>query len=113
MIRSLIFVTVATALLAPASPSLAESRLEGTVTATTMTACDLKPGSCEGTLTLEIKAGGTPAQVTVKVPKGTAIKKGNEHLFLPGLKGQAVVITHVEDKGQKVARSIEVKAAKQ
>jgi hypothetical protein len=112
MTRTLILLAVVAVLLAGVAIGAAESRLEGTVAATTMTACDLKPGSCEGTLTLETKAGGAPATVTVKVPKGTSIKKGNQHLFLPGLKDQTVVITHVEDKGQRVARSIEVKTAK-
>jgi len=32
-------------------------------------------------------------------------------LFLPGTKGRLVAITYVEDKGEKVAKSIEVKSA--
>jgi hypothetical protein len=51
-------------------------------------------------------------QVTIKVPKGTQIKQGESHLFLPGTKGRVVAITDVEDKGEKVAKSIEVKDAK-
>jgi hypothetical protein len=46
------------------------------------------------------------------VRKGTAIKKGTDHLFLPGLKGQPVVISFVTEKSERVARSIEVKTGK-
>ncbi len=90
----------------------AEERIEGTVVSTTLTSCDFKPGTCEGSLVLERKDGGKPNPVTVKVPKGTAIKKGNDHLFLPGLKGQTIAVTYAEDKGEKVAKAIEVKPAK-
>ncbi len=86
----------------------ADARIEGTVTSTTLTKCEFKPGTCEGNLVLE--SGGKP--VTIKVPKGTAIKKGNDHLLLPGLKGNTVAVTYTEDKGEKVAKSIEVKTAK-
>ncbi len=86
----------------------AEERVEGTVIGTTLTACDFKPGTCEGALVLDTKA--KDGQVTVKVPKGTQIKKGNDHLFLPGLKGSEVTITYVDDNGMRVAKSIEVRA---
>ena len=94
------------------SVSLGQSRLEGTVIGATLTKCEFKPGTCEGSLTLEIKESEKANQVTVKVPQGTSIKKGNDHLFLPGLKGQNVVIVHVVEKGGNVAKSIEVKTAK-
>lgn len=77
---------------------------------TTLTACDFKPGTCEGTAVLETKTSGKAVQVTIKGPKGTQIKHGNDHLFLPGLKGRLVAVTYVEDKGEKVAKAIEVKA---
>jgi hypothetical protein len=89
----------------------AQQTFEGTVVSTTLTACDFKPGTCEGTVVLETK-GAAPGRVTIKVPKGTQIKQGNEHLFLPGTKGRLVAITYVENKGEKVARSIEVKGPK-
>ncbi len=88
----------------------AEERIEGTVISTTLTACDFKPGTCEGSLVLDTK--GKDGQVTVKVPKGTQIKKGNDHMLLPGLKGSQVTIAYVNDKGARVAKSIEVKLAK-
>ena len=90
----------------------AQQTIEGTVTSTTLTACEFKPGTCEGSVVLETKAGGKASQVTIKVPKGTQIKQGNEHLFLPGVKGRLVAITYVEDKGENVAKLIEVKMAK-
>ena len=96
----------------PLSTAVAQQTIEGTVTSTTLTACDFKPGTCEGSVVLETKVAGTPGQVTIKVPKGTQIKQGNEHLFLPGTKGRLVAITYVEDKGEKVAKSIEVKRSK-
>lgn len=101
LLASLLFWTSVSAL-------AAESRIEGKVTSTTLTKCEFKPGTCEGSLVLD--SGGTP--VTIKVPQGTAIKKGNDHLFLPGLKGQVVAVGYNEDKGEKIARSIEVKGVK-
>jgi hypothetical protein len=96
------------ALAAPAA--LGAERIEGTVLSTTLTACDFKPGTCEGALVLDTK--GKDGQVTVKVSKGTQIKKGNDHLFLPGLKGNHVAITYVDDKGARIAKSIDVRPAK-
>jgi hypothetical protein len=97
--------------LAPPAVDAAEERIEGTVVSTALTACDMKPGTCEGSLVLDTK--GKDGQVTVKVPKGTQIKKGNDHVFLPGLKGSQVAIAYVNDKGARIAKSIEVRSAKQ
>ncbi len=111
--KTITFTVALTGLLfALASPLVeaAEERIEGTVVTTTLTACDFKPGTCEGSLVLDTK--GKDGQVTVKVPKGTQIKKGADHLFLPGVRGQPVVISVVTEKGERVARSIEVKLAK-
>ena len=96
-----------------AGPALAaDARIEGVVTSTKLTTCEFKPGTCEGSLVLERKEGGKPNEVTIKVPKGTVITKGSDHLFLPGLKGNAVAVTYTEERGEKVAKAIEVKAAK-
>lgn len=112
MRRPLIAVIFAVlALFAAVSAGLAQQQIEGTVVSTTLTACDFKPGTCEGTMVLEPK-GATSGQVTIKVPKGTQIKQGDSHLFLPGTKGRVVAVTYVENNGQKVAKSIEVKAPK-
>jgi len=97
------------AVLALASPGFAQERLEGQVTSTTMTACEFKPGTCEGSLVLDTKPGGTPDRVTIKVPKGTQIKKGQEDVFLPSVRGATVVITYVVQRGEKIAKSIDIK----
>ena len=99
------------AMLTAVSIAHAQQHVEGTVVSTKMTACGMKPGTCEGTMTLQTK-DGTPGQVTIKVQNGTVIKHGDGHLFLPATKGRLVAITYVEDKGEKVAKSVEVKAAK-
>jgi len=112
--KTLTFIVALTGLLIalpPPAVEAAEEQIEGIVVSTTLTSCDFKPGTCEGSLVLERKDGGKPNPVTVKVPKGTAIKKGNDHLFLPGLKGQTIAVTYAEDKGEKVAKAIEVKPA--
>lgn len=96
---------------APMSVSFAQQQIEGTVVSTKLTACDMKPGTCEGTMVLDTK-GATPRQVTIKIQKGTVIKHGDGYLFLPGTKGRVVAVTYVEDKGEKVAKSVEVKVAK-
>jgi len=111
MRRPLIAVVLAVLLSAAVSVSFAQQQIEGTVVSTTMTACDMKPGTCEGTMVLDTK-GATPAQVTIKIQKGTVIKHGDGYLFLPGTKGRVVAITYVEDKGEKVAKSVEVKSTK-
>ncbi len=105
-------VALAAVLLAAASSVMeaAEGQIEGIVVSTTLTSCEFKPGTCEGSLVLDTK--GKDEQVTVKVPKGTQIKKGSDHVFLPGLKGSQVAIAYVNDKGGRVAKAIEVKPAK-
>ena len=111
MRRRLVAVVSVLTLFAAVSSGLAQQQIEGTVVSTKLTACDMKPGTCEGTMVLDTK-GTTPGQVTIKVKKGTVIKQGDGYLFLPGTKGRVVAITYVEDKGEKVAKSVEVKAAK-
>ena len=112
MRRPLIAVVLAVlAFFAAVSVGVAQQQIEGTVVSTTMTACDMKPGTCEGTMVLDTK-GATPGQVTIKIQKGTVIKHGDGHLFLPGTKGRVVAITYVENKGEKIAKSVEVRAAK-
>ncbi|OGA54733.1 MAG: hypothetical protein A3G24_11770 [Betaproteobacteria bacterium RIFCSPLOWO2_12_FULL_62_13] len=90
------------------SAGFAQEKVEGTVTGTKLTACQFKPGGCEGYLTLETKGGPKPEQVTLKVALGTPIKKGKEDLFLPALRGKLVAVSYVTDKGEKLAKSVEV-----
>jgi hypothetical protein len=40
---------------------------------------------------------------------GTMIQKGNETVYLPALRGRTVSVTHVTEKGEKIARAIDVK----
>lgn len=95
-------------LLAYASIGFGQERVEGVVVSTKLTRCSFKPGGCEGNLVLETPRGDTKEQVTIKVPLGTQIKQGTEDIFLPALRGNLVAVTHVSDKGEKVAKSIEV-----
>jgi len=42
-------------------------------------------------------------QLIIKVPLGTMIKKGDEVIFLPALRGRTVSVTHVTEQGEKIA----------
>ncbi|MEW5707510.1 MAG: hypothetical protein AB1830_01180 [Pseudomonadota bacterium] len=103
---------VAFALLLGTVPAFGQDMIEGTVTGTKLTRCSFKPGGCEGSLVLETRSEGKVAQITIKVPLGTPIKKGAEDVYLPTLNGKEVRIVHGMEKGETVARSIEVLAAK-
>lgn len=111
MRRSLISVIAGLAVLAAVSGAQAQQRIEGTVVSTKMTACDMKPGGCEGMMVVDTK-GATSGPVTIKVQKGTVLKHGDGHLFLPGIQGRVVTVTYVEDKGEKIAKSVDVRPAK-
>jgi len=95
-------------LLAYASIGFGQERIEGVVVSTKLTKCTFKPGGCEGNLVLETPRGDMKEQLTIKVPLGTQIKKDNEDIFLPALRGNLVAVTHVSESGEKVAKSIEV-----
>lgn len=102
----------ALALLLGAVAAFAQDVIEGTVTGTKLTRCSFKPGGCEGSLVLETRGGGKLEQITIKVPLGTPIKKGTEDVYLPTLNGKEVRIVHGLEKGEKVAKSIEIRTAK-
>ena len=92
------------------STSFAQEKIEGTVISTNLTACDFKPGTCEGTLVLEAKIAGKAERVSFKVPKGTLITKGQDYMLLPAIQGSTVAIIYdVRAGGEKVAKSITVK----
>jgi hypothetical protein len=90
--------------------SVADEKLEGKVVRTDLTLCHPGPkgGGCEGTLMLETTAGGTSQQVAIKVIAGTIIRRGQEFLLLPQTQDNSVVVSYVAEKGQKVAKSIDV-----
>ncbi|GEM_PF-3333077 len=94
------------------SVGFSQENTEGTVVSTKLTACQFKPGGCEGYLTLDTKGATKPEQVTIKVALGTPIKKGNETVYLPALRGKLVAVSYVADKGEKLAKSIDVLEAK-
>ena len=89
--------------------AFAVERIEGRVVGTTLTQCDFKPRTCEGSLDLQTKRSGTMEHVTIQVRKGTTIKKGTLEVFLPALNGSHVAITYVMEKDLKLARAIDVK----
>lgn len=90
--------------------SVADEKIEGKVVRTNLTLCQPRPsgGGCEGTLTLEITAQGKAQQLPIKVIADTIIKKGQDFQFLPQTQEKSVVVTYVTEKGQKVAKSIDV-----
>lgn len=93
-----------------------QEKIEGTVISTNLTSCSVVPGkvgTCEGTLVLESKADGKARQMTVKVTRDTALKKGDEKLFLFQLQKAFVTINFVTEKGEKVTQSVLMKPQKQ
>lgn len=88
----------------------AQEKLEGKVVGTKLTHCDMnvKVGGCAGTLTLESRAGGNKQELNINVPLGTPITRAGETMYLPALRGKNVVVTHVMDKNERVAKAIEV-----
>ena len=109
--RRRLFLTAALAgaLYTLSGAAIAQQKLEGKVLSTKLTVCQFKPGGCEGTMVMETGASGKPEQVAIKVPLGTMIQKGSETLYLPALRGRTVTVTHVTEKGERIARAIEVK----
>lgn len=115
MIKRLLFspiALVAAILIAHSPQGLAQETVQGKVVGTQLTHCDFKPGGCAGNLTLGTESQGKAGQVTINVPLGTPIRKGNETVYLPALRGKSVHIVLATEKGEKTARSIDVKAEK-
>ncbi len=104
--RLILIAALAGALSTLSGAAVAQEKIEGKVLSTKLTVCTFKPGGCEGTMLLET---AKPEQVTIKVPLGTMIKQGNEFVFLPALRGRVVTVAHVVEKGEKVAKAIDVK----
>ena len=90
------------------APALAQEKIEGKVLQTKLTACELKPGGCAGSMVIEVDRQGKLEQVTVQVRLGVLIRHGNEYLYLPALRGSVVSVAHVTEKGEFVAKSIDV-----
>lgn len=90
------------------SIGFAQETVEGTVVSTKLTSCDFKPGGCVGSLVLQTSVGGKPGQMGIQVPRGTLIKQGNDFAFLPTLRGKYIAVAYAMEKGEPVAKSIEV-----
>lgn len=91
----------------------AQEKVEGKVTRTNLTLCQPKPtgGGCEGTLTLEARSDGKEQQVVIKVTFDTIIRKGQDYVLLPATRGSSVVVSYVTEKGERVAKTIDVVGA--
>jgi hypothetical protein len=98
------------ALALQAAAASAQEKIEGKVVGTKLTHCDMnvKIGGCAGTLTMERKADGKTEELTFNVPLGTPITRGGKTEYLPALRGKTVVLTHVTEKNERVAKAIEV-----
>lgn len=94
-----------------ATVAFGQGKTEGKVVATKLTACDFnkKVGGCAGTFKMERKAGDKTEELTFNVRPGTPITRGSETVYLPALRGKTVVVTHVQEKDELVAKAVEVK----
>lgn len=90
--------------------ALAQEKIEGKVVGTKLTHCymNVKIGGCAGTLTMERKAGDKAEELRFNVPLGTPITRAGKTEYLPALRGKMVVITHVRENNERVAKAIEV-----
>jgi hypothetical protein len=109
--RIIACLAVASLALSHAAMAFSQEKTEGKVIGTRLTQCDMdkKIGGCAGTLKLERRAGDKTEELTVTVPPGTPITRGSETVYLPALRGKTVVVTHLREKNELVARAIEVK----
>ncbi|HEX7073712.1 MAG TPA: hypothetical protein VF226_06680 [Hyphomicrobiaceae bacterium] len=101
----------ASLLLLVQTPAFSEEKTEGKVVGTRLTHCDMnvKIGGCAGTMKLERTAGEKKEELSFNVPLGTPITRGSEAVYLPALRGRTVVVTHVTEKNERVAKAIELK----
>lgn len=86
-----------------------EREVAGTATETTLTACapvSGKPGTCDGTLVVQPAQPGATA-VTVEVTRDVLLKKGEQAVLLPQLRGSAVVVRYrATTEGPNLATSV-------
>lgn len=86
----------------------ADEKIEGTVVRTKLTQCDMATHRCEGFLDLQAEKSGKGEPTTIRVVATTTIRKGDEKLYLPALRKNTVSISYVTDKGEKIAKAINV-----
>lgn len=108
--RAVFLIAFAVAACVAPTIGFADEQLEGKVVRTNLTLCHPRPsgGGCEGTLTLETGKAGTAQEVPIKVIADTIIKNGPNFLVLPQTQDNTVIVTYVTEKGEKVAKSINV-----
>lgn len=89
-----------------------EREVRGLIADATLTACapeQGKPGTCEGTITVEPGEGAR--SVAVEVTRDVALHKDGQKVFLPQLKGsQAVVKYRATEEGPNLATSVIAKS---
>jgi len=105
------WLAAASLLASQATVALGQEKTEGKLVGTRLTHCDMnvKIGGCAGTLKLERNAGDKTEELTFNVPLGTPITRGSETVYLPALRGKPVVVTHVSDTNDRIAKAIELK----
>lgn len=86
----------------------AEDKIEGTVVRTKLTSCDMATHRCEGSLELQTSKADKGEPVSIRVVADTTIKKGSEKMYLPALRKNFVSVSYVTEKGEKLAKAIEV-----
>lgn len=86
-----------------------EREIRGMATEAKLTACGPEPGkagTCEGTLVVQPSATGATS-VAVEINRDVALKKGNQAVFLPQLRGSSVVVKYRATKeGPNLATSV-------
>jgi len=86
-----------------------EREVRGTVTDAKLTLCAPtpdKPGTCEGTLTVQ-PAASDAGRIVVEVTRNVKLMKDGQSVFLPQLKGaQAIIKYRASKEGPSVATSV-------
>lgn len=94
--------------LATVAHASAQDHVSGRVVAVTLTQCDFKPRTCEGTLSVEVQEAGKTKLVTVNVGRGTSITKSGQDVLLPTLRGQRVDVPVKTERGNRNAIAVRV-----
>jgi len=96
--------------LANVAHASAQDDVIGRVVAVTLTQCDFKPRTCEGTLSINVGAAGKTKLVIVNVGRGTSITKSGQDVLLPTLRGQIVDVPVKTEHGARNAIAVRVVA---
>ena len=87
-----------------------EREIRGTVTEAKLTLCAPtpdKPGTCEGTLVVELQSEGEAGRMAVEITRDVPLKKDGQAVFLPQLQGGQVIIQYrATEEGPSVATSV-------